>query len=45
MSIQGKWAFEERRGAEDFVKDHGGKVGSFDEALQAAFEDMYEILR
>jgi nitrous oxide reductase accessory protein NosL len=45
MSIQGKWAFEEKGHAEDFMKDHGGKLGSFDDALQAAFEDMYEILR
>ena len=45
MSIQGKWAFEEKADAEDFIREQGGKVGSFDEALQAAFEDMYEILR
>jgi len=45
MSIQGKWAFEEKADAEDFIREHGGKTGSFDEALQAAFEDMYEILR
>jgi len=25
--------------------DNGGKPGSFEEALQAAFEDMWEILR
>ena len=45
MSIRGKWAFQEKGHAEDFMKDHGGKPGSFDEALQAAYEDMYEILR
>ncbi len=45
MSIRGKWAFEKKADAEDFIREHSGKVGSFDEALQAAFEDMYEILR
>ena len=45
MSIRGKWAFEEKADAEDFIRGHGGKLGSLDEALQAAFEDMWEILR
>jgi nitrous oxide reductase accessory protein NosL len=45
MSIQGKWAFEQKADAEDFIRENGGKIGSFDEALQAAFEDMWEILR
>jgi hypothetical protein len=45
MSIRGKWAFEEKGHAEEFIREHGGKIGSFDEALQAAFEDMWEILR
>jgi nitrous oxide reductase accessory protein NosL len=45
MSIRGKWAFAEKEDAEEFIRDHGGKIGSFDEALQAAFEDMWEILR
>ncbi|MBI5075841.1 MAG: nitrous oxide reductase accessory protein NosL [Nitrospirae bacterium] len=45
MSIRGKWAFEMRKDAEEFVRAHGGAVGSFDVALQAAFEDMWEILK
>jgi nitrous oxide reductase accessory protein NosL len=45
MSIQGKWAFEGKADAEDFIREHGGKVGTFDKALKAAFEDMWEILR
>jgi nitrous oxide reductase accessory protein NosL len=45
MSIRGKWAFEDREHAEDFIREHGGHTGSFDGALQAAFEDMWEILR
>ncbi|MBI5639970.1 MAG: nitrous oxide reductase accessory protein NosL [Nitrospirae bacterium] len=45
MSIRGKWAFGEKAAAENFVKENGGRQGSFDEAVKAAFEDMYEILR
>lgn len=45
MSIQGKWAFENRKDAIDFTRAHGGRIGRFDGALQAAFEDMWEILR
>ena len=45
MSIRGKWAFENKADAEDFIREHGGQVGSFDDALQASFEDMWEILR
>jgi nitrous oxide reductase accessory protein NosL len=45
MSIRGKWAFGERRAAERFIKEHGGALATYDEAMKAAFEDMYEILR
>jgi copper chaperone NosL len=45
MSIRGKWAFGERRAAERFIKEHGGSIVSYDEAMKATFEDMYEILR
>lgn len=45
MSIRGKWAFEEKAGAENFIKAYGGQPAVFDEVIKAAFEDMYEILR
>jgi copper chaperone NosL len=45
MSIRGKWAFRDRKDAERFIKEHGGSIVSFDEAMKATFEDMYEILR
>ena len=45
MSLRGKWAFAEKGDAEEFIREHGGKIGDFDQALQAAFEDMWEILR
>ncbi len=45
MSIQGKWAFENRKEAEKFTKSNGGTISTFDCALRAAFEDMWEILK
>jgi copper chaperone NosL len=45
MSIRGKWAFENRADADAFVRENGGRLSTFDEAMKATFEDMYEILR
>ncbi len=45
MSIRGKWAFEEKEGANKFIEENGGRMAAFDEVMRAAFEDMYEILR
>lgn len=45
MSIRGKWAFEERERAAAFINAHGGQTATFEEAMKATFEDMYEILR
>jgi nitrous oxide reductase accessory protein NosL len=41
MTKRAKWAFEKREDAEKFVKENGGKVSTFDEAMKAAYEDMY----
>lgn len=45
MTKRAKWAFAERASAEAFVKDNGGKVATFEEAIQAAFEDMYQDVK
>jgi nitrous oxide reductase accessory protein NosL len=45
MSIRGKWAFEEKEGAEKFIKENGGQLATFDRVMKATFEDVYEILR
>jgi nitrous oxide reductase accessory protein NosL len=45
MTIRPKWAFAEKSDAEDFMRENGGQPASFEEAMKAAFEDMYEILR
>lgn len=42
MTRRAKWAFAERSAAEAFVKQHGGTLVSFDEAVKAAYEDMYQ---
>jgi nitrous oxide reductase accessory protein NosL len=42
MSKRGKWAFEKKDDAENFMKTNQGKLVSFEEAMKAAYEDMYE---
>lgn len=42
MTKQGKWAFEKKEDAETFLKTNGGKLSSFDDAIKAAYADMYE---
>ncbi len=41
MSKQAKWAFEKKADAEAFVKANQGKLASFEEAMNAAYDDMY----
>jgi nitrous oxide reductase accessory protein NosL len=40
MTKTGTWAFNQRKDAESFVQENGGKIGNFDEALDAVYEDM-----
>jgi copper chaperone NosL len=42
MSKRGKWAFEKKDAAEDFIKTNEGKLFSFEEAMNMAYEDMYQ---
>jgi nitrous oxide reductase accessory protein NosL len=42
MSKRGKWAFEKKDDAENFIKTNGGKTVSFEEAMKMAYEDMHE---
>ncbi len=44
MTVRGKWAFETREAAETFAKENGGTLATFDEALKAAYEDLYADL-
>ena len=42
MTGQAKWAFASNEAAEQFIKANGGKIASFDEAIKAAYDDMYQ---
>jgi copper chaperone NosL len=42
MTKRGKWAFSEKGAADAFVKENGGAIVSFDDAMKAAYEDMYQ---
>lgn len=42
MTKRAKWAFEKREEAEKFINEFGGKFSPFDEAIKAAYEDMYQ---
>lgn len=41
MTKRAKWAFGKKEEAEQFVKENGGEVVTFDRAMQATYEDMY----
>lgn len=45
MSKRAKWAFADRTEAEKFVAAGGGALATFEEALQAAYSDLYEDTR
>ncbi len=45
MTRNAKWAFGSKADAEAFVAANGGRLAGFEEALQAAFTDLYEDTR
>jgi nitrous oxide reductase accessory protein NosL len=45
MTDTAKWAFEKQAEAEEFVKKHGGQRATFQEALRAAYEGLYEDMK
>lgn len=42
MTKRGKWAFAQKAAAEAFAKENGGAVVGFEEAIKAAYEDLYQ---
>jgi nitrous oxide reductase accessory protein NosL len=42
MTRRAKWAFENKHEAEAFIKESGGNLATFETAIKATFEDMYE---
>lgn len=45
MSRRAKWAFAEHSRAAAFIAENSGKMATFEEALQAAYSDLYEDMR
>ena len=45
MTARAKWAFSDRAIAETFIKNHGGEIVDFDQAMKASYEDMYQNTR
>lgn len=41
MTRNAKWAFSSRDKAAIFIKENGGKLAGFEDAIRAAYEDMY----
>ena len=42
MTKRAKWAFETKTAAETFKKENGGDLASFEQAIKASYEDIYE---
>jgi copper chaperone NosL len=45
MTKRGKWAFHRKSDAEKFISENGGEMATFEQALNAAYEDMYLDLK
>jgi copper chaperone NosL len=41
MTKTAKWAFADKKDAEAFIKENGGKLANFDDAMKQTYEDMY----
>ena len=41
MTKRAKWAFEKNADAARFIAENGGTISNFDQAIKAAYEDMY----
>ena len=42
MTKRAKWAFKNKADAEKFIKENGGTLATLNEAMKAAYEDMYQ---
>jgi hypothetical protein len=45
MTQRAKWAFEKEFGAKEFIHHHGGNLAALNDALRAAYEDIYEEVK
>jgi len=42
MTKRAKWAFADETAAQSFIAQNGGNLATFEEAIKATFEDMYQ---
>ena len=42
MTKNAKWAFAVKEDAEKYRQENGGQMAGFDEAIEAAYDDLYE---
>jgi len=42
MTRQPKWAFAKEEDADKFIKANGGTLATFDQAMKATYDDMYQ---
>jgi len=45
MTKRAKWAFDKKENAEKFISENGGMLSTFDAAINAAYEDMYQDIK
>jgi copper chaperone NosL len=45
MTKRAKWAFGSQDSADDFIKQNGGEIVVFEQAIKAAYENMYQDTR
>ena len=45
MTARAKWAFETKVAADEYIAAHGGKMVTYDDAVQGSFEDMYKDIK
>ena len=42
MTKRAKWAFAKKEDADKFKAENGGDIGTFEQAIKMAYEDMYQ---
>jgi len=45
MTQRAKWAFERKVDAQSFIRDHGGRLATYEDSMKATFEDMYTDIK
>jgi nitrous oxide reductase accessory protein NosL len=42
MTKRAEWAFENKVDAVRFAKENGGQIATFEQAMKASYEEMYQ---